>query len=245
MCPQTPILLGSHEFQVDLFVLPLSGVELVLGVQWLKTLGPVLTDYESLTMTFWIEGQPILLVGQPRPIPEEASFHQFQCLMATNAIDTFLKVTITPESGISLEAEPPSDPRILHLLENYSSLFAVQTSLPPHRLVDHHIPLLDGANPVNVRPYRYPQFQKQEIENQVCEMLKNGIIQHSSSAFSSSLLLVRKKDGSWRFCVDYRAMNAITVKDRFPIPAIEELLDELYGTKWFSKLDLRFGYHQV
>ena len=101
--------------------------------------------------------------------------------------------------------------------------------MPPSREFDHQIPLLLGVKPINIKPYRYSPTQKDEIERQIKEMLSNGIIRPSQSPFASPVILVKKKDGNWRFCVDYRQLNNITGKNKYPLPVVDELLDELNG----------------
>ncbi|GJS67001.1 putative mitochondrial protein [Tanacetum coccineum] len=136
-------------------------------------------------------------------------------------------------------------PYLSLLLHEYDEVFIVPQSLPPHRKHNHGIPLLDNTSPINIRLYKHPPTQKDAIEAMVKELLDSGIIRASYNPFYSPIVIVKKKDGSWRMYVDYKAFNNKTVKDKFPILVIEELIDELFGAQVFTKLDLRSGYHQI
>jgi hypothetical protein len=131
------------------------------------------------------------------------------------------------------------------VLDEFDTVFSKPQGLPPHCTYDHAIALQPDAAPVNAQPYRYSSMHKDEIERQVKAMLASGVISSSMSPFASPVLLVQKKDGEWRFCIDYRRLNELTIKNTFPMSVIDELLDELTGAQFFFKLDLRAGYHKI
>ena len=113
----------------------------------------------------------------------------------------------------------------------------------PNREIEHTIEVKARSDPVNIKLYQYPHHQKTEIERLIQDLLKCGIISKSKSPYAAPVVLVRKKDGSFRLCIDYRGLNKITIKNKFPIPFIDKMLDELHGAKYFSNLDLRSGYY--
>jgi hypothetical protein len=139
----------------------------------------------------------------------------------------------------------PIPPVLEQLLSDFAELFEEPKGLPPKRLCDHKIPLLPVATPMTLRPYRYNPMQKNEIEKQVAELVRQGVLQYSSSPFASPVLLVKKKGLTWSLCQDFLRLNAMTVKNKYLLPVIDELLDELAGSQWFTSLDLRAGYHQI
>ena len=131
--------------------------------------------------------------------------------------------------------------------KEYSDVFPADLpmGLPPARDVDHRIELVAGARPT-VRPtYRMSARENDELKRQLTELLQHGFIQPSKSPFGAPVLFVRKKDGSMRLCVDYRALNDLTIKNRYPLPRVDELFDRLQGARYFTKIDLRSGYHQI
>ena len=238
-----PLEIQGYWFETSMYPLQLQGSDAVLGMQWLRSLGRVIHDWEKLTMEFTVAGEDYIIQGETTN-----SFGSMQSLqkMWANGVEAFLmQIVNNIESEGKTVVTTGHAAELDQLLAKYQSEFQVPTTLPLVRSHDHRITLELGAGPVNVRPYCYPHIQKNEIERAVKEMLSTEIIRPSFSPFSSPILLVKKKDGSWRFCVDYHALNQATIKDWYPIPMIDELLDELHGAAYFTKLDMKSGYHQI
>ncbi|MCO5592179.1 hypothetical protein L7F22_046175 [Adiantum nelumboides] len=135
-----------------------------------------------------------------------------------------------------------------NFLNQFQDVFIdyIPEELPPKRGDDDHmIELIPGSSPPNKPPYRVSQAQQEEIMRQVNELVEKGMVRPSSAPFCSPILLVQKKDGTYRMCVDYRALNRITIKNRFPVPRVEDLFDKLQDSTYFSRIDLKSGYHQI
>ena len=130
-------------------------------------------------------------------------------------------------------------------MEEYKDIFTSTTGVPLQCQVKHSINLTLGVSLPNGPIYRRSVLENDEIKRQIQELLQKGHIRPSSSPCGSPIVLVQKKDGTWRLCIDYRALNKITVRSRYPIPRIDDLLDQLKGAKYFSNIDLKSGYHQV
>ena len=246
------LCLSTYCDQVDLHCLPLGGFDVILGLPWLEALNPSI-DWRKRTLSFRHGGKEHVLTP---------SF-SLQCIAAADIRRGVRKKTIDevylvrahevetkPElhvNAMESNSSPSSSNRAeQRMFAEFRDVFAdLPAGLPPEREVDHRIELTSGSAPASRPMGRMSPKELDELKKQLQELTEMGFIQPSKSPFGAPVLFVKKKDGTMRMCVDYRALNSITIKNRYPLPRIDELFDRLQGAKVFSKIDLRSGYHQI
>lgn len=239
----------SYEIQGECFtnqfkLLPLKGYDIILGADWIYNYSPISLDLKQRILGITKGNKVILLQDFTKPNKHfQISGKRLEKMLKKGALGMVIQVNVMSETVEEEGHVIPED--ISDIIQQFPAVLKEPKGLPPKRECDHVINLQSGAVPPNIRPYRVPHYQKEAMENIINELIESKEIQTSDSPYSSPAVMVRKKDGSWRMCVDYRQLNAQTVKNKFPMPIIEDLLDELNGARIFSKLDLRSGYHQI
>jgi hypothetical protein len=171
-----------------------------------------------------------------------------------SCVDKIVLLTNHQGKSVSCQAHPPAqDPMVFNLaaesisvVEEFMYVFPEELpGMTPEREVEFYIDLIPGTAPIAKRPYRMAPTELAELKLQIAELQQKGYIRPSSSPWGAPVLFVTKKDGSMRMCIDYRSLNEVTIKNKYPLPWIDDLFDQLQGAKYFSKIDLRSGYHQL
>ncbi|WMV33308.1 hypothetical protein MTR67_026693 [Solanum verrucosum] len=135
---------------------------------------------------------------------------------------------------------------LLNLLSEFREVFPSDLlGMPPDRDIDFYIDLEPGTHPISIPPYRMAPTELRELKVQIQELLDKGFIHPSASPWGAPVLFVKKKDGSMRMCIDYRQLNRVTIRNKYPLPRIDDLFDLLQSASVFSKIDLRSGYHKL
>jgi len=210
--------ISDRVFRVNLVVMPGLVLDVIMVMNWMK-------EWDVVIDT----GKRVLSLREPQgsgsfqaPLPHRLDFASISC--ATHVV---------PLPQIPIVCEFPD-------------VFPEELpGLPLDREVEFAIELIPGTTPISRRPYRMPPNELAGLKNQLKELLDKGFIRPSSSEWGCPALFVKKKDQSLRMCVDYRPLNAVTIKNKYPLPRIDILFDQLSKEKVFSKIDLRSGYHQI
>ncbi|KAA0031864.1 ty3-gypsy retrotransposon protein [Cucumis melo var. makuwa] len=233
------IEITSHVIEVTLLVVDMLDFDVILGMDWLAanhasidcSRKEVAFNPPSMaSFKFKAEGSRLL--------PKVISAMRASKLLSQGTWSILASMMDTGEVDVSLSLEP--------VVSDYPDVLSEELpGLPPHREIEFAIELEPGTIPISRAPYRMAPAELKELKVQLQKLLDKGFIRPSVSPFGAVVLFVKKKDGSMRLCIDYRELNKVTVKNRYPLPKIDDLFDQLQGATVFSKIDLRSGYHQL
>ncbi|CAH9095580.1 unnamed protein product [Cuscuta europaea] len=239
--------LGAWKGQVDFSVAPMDDFKVVLGMDFLRQVTAIPMPSFS-TVCILEKGSPCMIPTLETPNERPSGAKTLSAMQVAKGVKkgepTFLAVLKVDD-----ETEGPTDipPLIQAVLEENKDVMPAKLpdKLPPRREVGHKIELEPGAKPPAMAPYRMSPSELEELRRQLDELLGTGKMRPSKAPYGAPVLFQKKHDGTLRMCVDYRALNKVTIKNRYPIPLIADLFDRLGGAKIYTKMDLQKGYYQV
>ncbi|KAJ0855655.1 putative nucleotidyltransferase, Ribonuclease H [Helianthus annuus] len=231
--------LNNHLFPIDLTPMQLGSFDIIVGMDWLSKYHAEVVCFEKLVRV-------PLSTGEILEIHGEKPASSLKLMSCTQARKYLRKKYVAFLAHVIEEKGKGKTAQDIPVVRDYPEVFPEELpGLPPVRQVEFHIDLVPGANPIAKSPYRLAPSEMQELSKQLQELSDKGFIRPSFSPWGAPVLFVKKKDGSFRMCIDYRELNMLTIKNRYPLPRIDDLFDQLQGATCFSKIYLRSGYHQL
>jgi hypothetical protein len=222
ICPNLRIEIRGIAFPASLVVMGTQGLDVILGMNWLhRNQATVSCDKRTVKLVS-PSGKEVVTKLYLHELEEGACHH----------------LSVDDKESNLIEA--------IRIVSEFPDVFPKELpGMPPDRKVEFAIELILGTAPISKRAYRVSEPELVELKKQIDELLEKGYIRPSTSPWAAPVLFVEKKDGTKRMCIDYRALNEVTIKNRYPLPRIEDLFDQLRGASVFSKIDMRSGYHQL
>ncbi|GJZ33718.1 putative reverse transcriptase domain-containing protein [Tanacetum coccineum] len=236
----------NHQFHVNLMPVELGSFDAIIGMDWLAKHQAVIACAEKIVRIPW-KNKTLIIHGDGSTQGNVTRLNIISCTKAQKYMEKGFPIFLAHITA--KEVEDKSEKKRLEdvpIVQDFPEVFPEDLpGLPPTRQVEFQIDLVPGAAPVARAPYRLAPSEMKELSEQLKELSDKGFIRPSSSPWGAPVLFVKKKDGSFRMCIDYRELNKLTVKNRYPLPRIDDLFDQLQGSSVYSKIDLRSGYHQL
>ena len=234
-----PIVIQTKEFLADLITLPFREFDLILGMDWLSKHRAIVDCGQKTVVLKCSDQTEVIVQGIGSSVMSNVISTMQARKIMRKGCETFLALILDSKRGqVDVEKIP--------VVGEFPDVFPEELpGIPLEREVDLVIEIVPATVPMSRAPYRMAPTELKELKSQLQELLDKGFIRPSVSPWGAPVLFVKKKDGTLRMCIDYRQINKVTVKNKYPLPRIEDLFDQLKGAGVFSKIDLRLGYYQL